>query len=39
MVLPHGAMELRGALGLAAALERDPNCWPRRCAPSCPTPA
>ncbi len=25
MVLPHGAMELRGALGLAAALERDPD--------------
>ncbi len=24
-VLPHGAMELRGALGLAAALERDPE--------------
>ena len=25
MVLPHGAMELRGALGLSAALERDPD--------------
>ena len=25
MVLPHGQMELRGALGLSAALERDPE--------------
>ncbi len=25
LVLPHGAIEIRGALGLAAALERDPE--------------